>query len=181
MTDYPWYDLIDNSSEITQGDILFQCPVAKLAENNDYKAGNEFNAEAEIDIIDGIILTQACDIENSKVNNIILCAITSKVDFESQLSDSGKSRKDIQKDLEGIVKWQQNALHIINCYESEKFKQDFYIVNFKDVFSIPLILAQKIAKDNGKRLRLLPPYREHLSQAFARFFMRVGLPVNIKL
>jgi hypothetical protein len=26
---------------------------------------------------------------------------------------------------------------------------------------------------------LLPPYREHLSQAFARFFMRVGLPVDI--
>lgn len=25
-------------------------------------------------------------------------------------------------------------------------------------------------------LYLLPPYREHLSQAFARFFMRVGLP-----
>ena len=29
------------------------------------------------------------------------------------------------------------------------------------------------------RLRLLPPYREHLSQAFARYFMRVGLPVDI--
>jgi hypothetical protein len=27
----------------------------------------------------------------------------------------------------------------------------------------------------GCELRLLPPYREHLSQAFARFFMRVGL------
>jgi hypothetical protein len=26
---------------------------------------------------------------------------------------------------------------------------------------------------------LLPPYREHLSQAFARFFMRVGLPVEV--
>ncbi len=29
------------------------------------------------------------------------------------------------------------------------------------------------------RLRLLPPYREHLAQGFARFFMRVGLPVDI--
>ena len=24
-----------------------------------------------------------------------------------------------------------------------------------------------------------PPYREHLAQAFARFFMRVGLPIDI--
>ena len=26
---------------------------------------------------------------------------------------------------------------------------------------------------------IIPPIREHLSQAFARFFMRVGLPFNI--
>jgi len=35
------------------------------------------------------------------------------------------------------------------------------------------------AKQKDQRLRLLPPYREHLSQAFARFFMRVGLPSDI--
>jgi hypothetical protein len=29
------------------------------------------------------------------------------------------------------------------------------------------------------RPQLLPPYREHLSQAFARFFMRVGLPTPV--
>lgn len=176
--DYPWYDLIDCSSKITQGDILFGCPVAKLTVN-DYKIWDEF--DTEIDNINGIILTQACDIENGKVDNIILCAIESKTDFEKILRDKGKNEKEIKKALEGIIKGQQNALHIINCYKSESFEQDFYIVNFKDIFSIPLTLAQRIAKGNGKRLRLLPPYREHLSQAFARFFMRVGLPINITL
>lgn len=33
--------------------------------------------------------------------------------------------------------------------------------------------------EKKQRLRLLPPYREHLSQAFARYFMQVGLPVNV--
>ncbi|MBD5492017.1 MAG: hypothetical protein HDR16_07880 [Lachnospiraceae bacterium] len=42
-------------------------------------------------------------------------------------------------------------------------------------------IAKEMAFKNGKRLRLCPPYREHLSQAFARYFMRVGLPVNIHL
>jgi len=46
------------------------------------------------------------------------------------------------------------------------------------VFSLPVRFVRKKAAD-GRRLRLLPPYREHLSQAFARFFMRVGLPVDI--
>jgi len=37
-----------------------------------------------------------------------------------------------------------------------------------------------LAQRGEPRLRLRPPYREHLSQAFARFFMRVGLPTDIK-
>ena len=40
-------------------------------------------------------------------------------------------------------------------------------------------LANRYAGERGQRLRLLPPYREHLGQAFARYFMRVGLPVDI--
>lgn len=40
------------------------------------------------------------------------------------------------------------------------------------------IIANHLAQQNS-RLRLLPPYREHLAQAFARSFMRVGLPIDI--
>jgi len=29
-------------------------------------------------------------------------------------------------------------------------------------------------------LRMLSPYREHLAQGFARYFMRVGLPHDAK-
>ena len=41
------------------------------------------------------------------------------------------------------------------------------------------VLVRELAASQGPRLRLNPPYREHLAQAFARFFMRVGLPVDI--
>lgn len=36
-----------------------------------------------------------------------------------------------------------------------------------------------ITRKEIEHLRLLPPYREHLSQAFARYFMRVGLPQDL--
>jgi hypothetical protein len=50
------------------------------------------------------------------------------------------------------------------------------VVDFHDVFTIPrAFLESLLASRQSKRLRLLPPSREHLSQAFARFFMRVGL------
>ena len=55
------------------------------------------------------------------------------------------------------------------------------IVDFNNIYTIPKNLAKEIAKQNKIRLRLCPPYREHLSQSFARFFMRVGLPINIKI
>lgn len=177
--EYPWYDLLEMTDEITQGDLLFNCPVPILSVLDSYESDQTVNAD--IEYIDGIILTQACDIANGKIDNIILCSITSKTDFEKQLSLEGKSEKEIRKIIEGIIKGQQNAYHIINHYESNEFRQDYYIINFKDIFSVPIGLAKQIARQNGTRLRLCPPYREHLSQAFARFFMRVGLPVNIHL
>lgn len=52
------------------------------------------------------------------------------------------------------------------------------IVSFRQVFSVPMDYLRAHAKKRP-RLRLLPPYREQLAQAFARYFMRVGLPVDI--
>lgn len=53
------------------------------------------------------------------------------------------------------------------------------VVSFRNVRSVDFDWITASIKQRGKRLRLLPPYREHLSQAFARFFMRVGLPTDI--
>lgn len=177
--DYPWFELQENCEDITQGDIIKECLVPVLKEYDITKEGQ--NVKAEILKIDGIVLTQACDITNKKVDNIILCAITSKTDYENRLKEVGKSEKDIKKSIEGIIKGQQHAYHIINEYKTEDFSQDYYIISFKDVYSVPVDVARCLAKRNGKRLRLCPPYREHLSQAFARYFMRVGLPINIHI
>ncbi len=58
---------------------------------------------------------------------------------------------------------------------------DTRIVNFHEVFTVPRIFLESLISQRGQeRYRLLPPYREHLSQAFARFFMRVGLPLPIE-
>ncbi len=176
---YPWYEVLDHSSEISQGDILKNCPVPILGKMEELSASAI--VDAKIEYIDGIILTQACDIANNKIDNIILCSITSKEEFERIQRANGIPSKGIQKNIEGIIKGQQNAYHIINNYKSDDFSEDYYIINFKDIFSVPVELAKIIAAENGKRLRLCPPYREHLSQAFARYFMRVGLPINIKI
>ncbi|MCD6491242.1 MAG: hypothetical protein J7K59_02995, partial [Candidatus Korarchaeota archaeon] len=59
------------------------------------------------------------------------------------------------------------------------FKTDYLVVDFRSVYSVPFDFLLELAQKRDRGIRLLPPYREHLSQAFARFFMRVGLPVDI--
>jgi len=57
----------------------------------------------------------------------------------------------------------------------------YLVVDFKNVYSINRSTLNDTVKNLKNRIRLLPPYREHLSQAFARYFMRVGLPQDIAI
>ena len=53
-------------------------------------------------------------------------------------------------------------------------------MSFRHIYSVPFKMLTNLVKERGEdRLRLMPPYREHLSQSFGRFFMRVGLPEDI--
>ncbi len=53
------------------------------------------------------------------------------------------------------------------------------VVDFRQIYSLPVAYLRRHAGGLGSRWRLQSPYREHFSQAFARFFMRVGLPTAI--
>ncbi|HET6574322.1 MAG TPA: hypothetical protein VFG68_12000 [Fimbriiglobus sp.] len=59
------------------------------------------------------------------------------------------------------------------------FARECRVVDVRQLFSLPIGFVRKRVGLAGHRLRLLPPYREHLAQAFARYFMRVGLPIDI--
>ncbi len=80
--------------------------------------------------------------------------------------------------LEEARKGRLPNIHLIGACPYVGFEREIRIVDFKRVYSLPVKYVRNRAR-LSKRLRLLPPYREHLSQSFARFFMRVGLPVDI--
>ena len=70
------------------------------------------------------------------------------------------------------------AYHVLNECQLPKNQREFCVVDFRRVYSLPISFVRTRAA-RAPHLRLLPPYREHLSQAFARYFMRVGLPADI--
>ncbi len=72
-------------------------------------------------------------------------------------------------------------LTILDSHEVTDLSTEHRVVNFYDLYTIPVRFLESLLVNRGtKRLRLRSPYREHLSQSFARFFMRVGLPSPVK-
>ncbi len=107
------------------------------------------------------------------LDEVILCPIYSKTELRSDPC-FGK-----QDQWENARKGRFPGYHVLNKCEVAGLQMDFLLVDLRQVYSLPVALVRQVAAARNPRVRLLPPYREHLSQAFARFFMRVGLPVDI--
>ncbi|MBI5879103.1 MAG: hypothetical protein HZB53_15760 [Chloroflexi bacterium] len=172
---YPWYEIVEGP-ELEQGDILFDCPVIELPPELTYPLSEPL--DVIVDQLDLIIMTQSCDLVNDKVRDVILCP-------HWELNDAPRMDPDFarRKALESILKGQRYRYLMIDAHTQPELAalRGIRIVDFGRVINLPKPFVSTLAKQKGQRLRLLPPYREHLSQAFARFFMRVGLPQDIEL
>jgi hypothetical protein len=84
-------------------------------------------------------------------------------------------RRKITETIRGWDGW----VDFLNEVSQDGIEFGVGVVDFHEVHTAPLNQVRAFAKSAGKRLRLRPPYREHLAQAFARFFMRVGLPGDV--
>lgn len=185
-----WYELVDASVSITQGDIILNCPLIGWKSDAIDLQGKQHtevlkSATSAISA-DVVVLTQACDLEHGKVDNIILCphqllsehqTLWNEEMIKNGQNPTLKAWKNYCNDIcDGFI-WN---LTMLNRFEVNEHVIDIRIVDFHSVFTAPRIFLESLlAQRNEKRFRLLPPYREHLSQAFARFFMRVGLPIGI--
>lgn len=169
---YPWYEVV-SGPVLEQGDLLKECPIIMPARQLTFPLAD--NTELfNVWTYDVVVMTQSCDLVNDKVEDVVLCPHWSLSDAE-RMDEYLRSRKA----KEAVRRGNQSAYHMLAACEREDLKLDIRIVDFHRVFSLPKSFLSQFAANQGKRLRLLPPYREHLSQAFARFFMRVGLPTDI--
>jgi len=173
--DYKWYDDVPANSPIEQGDIIENC---KIIVPNEYHyqviiENKENNVPLDIIEINCIILSQSCDIQNEKIDSIIVYPIWSLSKFikKGGWFSSSTAREDLRQG-------KFPEYHLLQKFKSEKLPKDFYFVDFHRIYSVPKNFLKAVI-NNKTHKRLLPPYREHLSQSFARYFMRVGLPVDI--
>ncbi|HED39440.1 MAG TPA: hypothetical protein ENJ13_03310 [Chromatiales bacterium] len=176
-SNYPWYETV-NSNSLEQGDIFRNYPVFSPEVTIEHieviAAGGEPTADVKVDTVDVIVLSQSCDLINRKVETVILCPLWALEDIEHDL---GKNQKERNKRKEDIRQGKEPGWHMLSS--DENVAQPISIVEFKRLYTTPKTVLSNFASAAGDRIRLMPPYREHLSQAFARYFMRVGLPNDI--
>ncbi|MDO8433387.1 MAG: hypothetical protein Q7S58_13365 [Candidatus Binatus sp.] len=195
MNEYPWYEEVSVTAPLTQGDIIESCPVlvfdtiSNLAEiQNDDEYAERLKESIAVETDRVIVMTQACDLEQNKVRNVILCPAYIEATYHSQWKEvqdrngqksNSETWRRFLNDVKNGHKWN---LALIQSRFEGNVQTPLQIVDFHEVLSLPRdFLEAWIRKSGNERLRVLPPYREHLSQAFARFFMRVGLPQDVQI
>lgn len=168
---YPWFDIV-TGDDLAQGDILEACPVfsppTDLA-GEDYKTAPFLWEEQDI-----VVLTQTCDLVKGreKVIEAMLCPVFRCLELTEGFLSTPKG-------LEQARRGNVPGFHLLAACTLPGFAREVRVVDFRQVHTLPLAFTRRQAALTSGRLRLLPPYREHLAQAFARYFMRVGLPVDI--
>jgi hypothetical protein len=160
-----------NETKLAQGDLLSECLVPVF--NPDYgKSGA--TEDVAVSKADLVVVTQSCDLANAKVTLVAMCPISSLGEFE-ETNPSFKSRGRWEEVRKGRI----DALHLLASPTDHSDNRKALVVDFGRIFSLPHTYLTNRAAELGDRWRLDSPFLEHFSQAFARFFMRVGLPSSI--
>ncbi len=170
---YPWFQTVDGNS-LEQGDLLrgFDVPVPIVI-----VAAGGAELQVELKTFDLVVMTQSCDIQNGKIRSLLLCPVFDLWKFVEAAKAGGENWGADQR--EKLRHGNLPGYHLISDADQDGLSLPVSVVDFHEVYSAPTVLVRQFIATAGRRLRLCPPYKEHLAQAFARFFMRVGLPISI--
>ena len=153
---YPWYHVV-GGDDVQQGDILQNCPV--FSPQSDDLDNPNARAYFDWEERDVIVLTQSCDLvkEREKTQDVLLALLLQP---SSLPPDHQLTKPHV---LEELRSGRNPAFHLLAPCSEQEFVREVTIVNFHHVWSLSLPYVRRRA-ERRLHLRLLPPYREHLSK-----------------
>lgn len=158
--------------DLAQGDLLERCKLPLFTGDHprdDHEAVTESIIQMRV-----IIVTQSCDLEHGKAQFVALCPIHTLDEVVGAFPKfANKSH------LEELRKGRIPSRHMLSSPEKPDDNRAVLLADLSLITSLPFEYLQGHAESLGDRWRLQSPFLEHFSQAFARFFMRVGLPSDI--
>lgn len=158
------YETPDPDAPLTQGDIINECPLVFWT--MDRGSDEAFLRQPASSIERVIVLTQACDLANTKTSNVQV-AVVHATDWLV---------------AEGILKGQtirdQVRRHLVFgwYFLPADANNPESIVDLRDLHTVPRELLQEQIRLGHRKSSIRTPYREHLAQHFATTYSRIALP-----
>lgn len=158
-----WYE-IASADPVMQGDVLQAAPLVRASSFD----GSQYRFETKSAEL--VVLTQSCDIAKSAQTTLLLAEVH---DYERIAGVPGNDHLRQFKYKEALERGNAVSDFLLPPYGPRDMS--WSIVSFRDLAVLPKSMVLGHVAANGG-VRLQSPYREYLSQAFARYVMRVGLP-----
>ncbi|BCL81872.1 hypothetical protein ccbrp13_43370 [Ktedonobacteria bacterium brp13] len=175
--DDSWYEIVEGQ-DLEQGDLIENCPVyvPEYSVNvvEDPESDRTYQINANQYTYDIVVMSQSCDLGHGKIEYVVACPYWSLEELSDKYSQF-RSKKEYEKIRRGDTR----NLHMLNNCILDGMSSGIKIIDFRTTFTVPYLFLIQFAESQGKRLRLLSPYREQMSHAFGNFFSRVGLPRDI--
>lgn len=173
-----WYQVVGGPG-LQQGDLLRSFLIVKPPRSIEVAPdGVPQPSPLKVEAHNVVVLTQSCDLEHNKTGTVLICPY-----FPLSAVDTPRA---VRQDPDRLIKFHEQVrrgyqppLHMLAATAEDGLEHEIQVVDFRLVAIASVSYARSCAAQAGRRLRLNSPYVEHLSQAFARFFMRVGLPSDI--
>lgn len=201
-----WYDIKTAPFPLSQGDVLMGFMGFRLSYIDDQS--KKFIKPIGY-MTNAIVLTQDCDLLKDKTSDVIFCPIIPFEEavinhilagtFAAKIKENKETnpdyslknisqeektekikeitRRTIEKTTSDFIQGRLIDFYVIEA--SEKFPPQ--VVLLKESYTLPIESVRKYLSLQGEEqiYSLKSPYKEHMAQAFALTFSRIGLPINL--
>ena len=183
-----WYEIVAPDAPLSQGDIVFACPVIRWSRDLPVDVTTTEGREAlkaayRVEVADVIVLTQACDLEQEKVDSVVLCphfalsAYRAAWEEDMQRRGQGITDRAWNRRVQEISNLSIHNFYLLDNSPDGPVQMEHRVVDFYDVYTVPRSVLEGLLKARAEpRLRLMPPYSEKVSQQFGHLFSRIALP-----
>jgi hypothetical protein len=148
----------------SQGGIIDDCPLFLLR-------GPNCTVDDEPEIVRGrvLILTQACDLTQTKATKVLVALVQET----KALVAEGAVKASLIR--ENIRRHQVYGWYFLPSQaDAVSFAES--LVDLRELHTVDRRILERLIGEGKGVCRLATPYREHLNQHFAVTYMRIGLP-----
>lgn len=160
------YELVGRAEPLTQGDLLDDCPLFEYPLD---AAGSPQVDAAIVGHSRVIVLTQACDLAQKKVSQVVVARVHLALD----LVNAG-----ILKDK--LIREQVRRHQVYGWYflpsDPGNSALPECVIDLRNLSTLPLALLDLLVAEGKRAARLGTPYREHLAKHFSDTYSRIPLP-----